>query len=126
MSAVPKQVHEAVTAMKASIQPFTASEKIYVQGSSPDIQVPFRKVSQSDTPASFGAEKNPPFYIYDTSGPYTDTAVSIDLRLGLPALRENWIEARGDTERLSGPSSSYGHDCDSRQHWSPGPLCVCK
>ena len=113
MSAVPKQVHEAVTAMKASIQPFTASEKIYVQGSSPDIQVPFRKVSQSDTPASFGAEKNPPFYIYDTSGPYTDTAVSIDLRLGLPALRENWIEARGDTERLSGPSSSYGHE---RQH----------
>ena len=56
MSAVPKQVHEAVTAMKASIQPFAASEKVYVQGSSPDIQVPFRKVSQSDTPASFGAE----------------------------------------------------------------------
>ena len=113
MSAVPKQVHEAVTAMKASIQPFTASEKVYVQGSSPDIQVPFRKVSQSDTPASFGAEKNPPLYVYDTSGPYTDPAASIDLRLGLPALREKWIEARGDTERLSGPSSSYGHE---RQH----------
>jgi phosphomethylpyrimidine synthase len=113
MSAVPKQVHEAVTAMKASIQPFAASEKVYVQGSSPDIQVPFRKVSQSDTPASFGAEKNPPLYVYDTSGPYTDPAASIDLRLGLPALREKWIESRGDTERLSGPSSSYGHD---RQH----------
>ncbi len=113
MSAVQKQVHEAVTAMKASIQPFAASEKVYVQGSSPDIQVPFRKVSQSDTPASFGAEKNPPLYVYDTSGPYTDPAASIDLRLGLPALREEWIEARGDTERLSGPSSSYGHE---RQH----------
>ncbi len=113
MSAVPKQVHEAVTAKKASIQPFAGSEKIYVQGSSPDIQVPLRKVSQSDTPASFGAEKNPPIYVYDTSGPYTDPAVSIDLRLGLPALREAWIEARGDTERLIGPSSSYGHE---RQH----------
>ncbi|MEI7869629.1 MAG: phosphomethylpyrimidine synthase ThiC [Candidatus Methylumidiphilus sp.] len=113
MSAVPKPVHEAVTAKKASIQPFAASEKFYVQGSSPDIRVPLRKVSQSDTPASFGAEKNPPIYVYDTSGPYTDLAVSIDLRLGLPALREDWIEARGDTERLTEPSSSYGHE---RQH----------
>ena len=113
MSAVPKLVHEAVTAKNASIQPFAASEKTYVQGSSPDIRVPLRKVSQSDTPASFGAEKNPPIYVYDTSGPYTDPAIAIDLRLGLPALREAWIEARGDTERLSGPSSSYGHE---RQH----------
>jgi phosphomethylpyrimidine synthase len=110
MSAVPKQVHEAVTAKVASIQPFAASEKFYVQGSSPDIRVPLRKVSQSDTPASFGAEKNPPIYVYDTSGPYTDPAASIDLRMGLPALREGWIDARGDTERLKGPSSSYGHD----------------
>ena len=107
MSAVPKQMlHEAVTAKKASIQPFTASEKIYAQGTSPNIRVPFRKVTQSDTPASFGAEKNPPLFIYDTSGPYTDPKVSIDLRLGLPALREPWIEARGDTVRLTGPSSS--------------------
>jgi phosphomethylpyrimidine synthase len=114
MSAVPKQfLHEAVTAKKASIQPFAASEKVYVQGSSPDIRVPLRKISQSDTPASFGAEKNPPIYVYDTSGPYTDPAVSIDLRQGLPALREAWIEARGDTERLAGPSSQYGHE---RQH----------
>jgi phosphomethylpyrimidine synthase len=114
MSAVPEEfLHEAVTAKKASIRPFTASEKIYVQGSSPDIRVPMRKVSQSDTPASFGAEKNPPVYVYDTSGPYTDPAVSIDLRQGLPALREAWIEGRGDSERLSGPSSAYGRE---RQH----------
>jgi len=114
MSAVPKHVlHEAVTAKKASIKPFAASEKVYVEGSSPDIRVPLRKITQSDTPASFGAEQNPPVYVYDTSGPYTDPAVSIDLRQGLPALREAWIEARGDTERLAGPSSSYGHE---RQH----------
>jgi len=114
MSAVPKHIlHEAVTAKEASIKPFTASEKVYVEGSSPDIRVPLRKVSQSDTPASFGAEKNPPIYVYDTSGPYTDPSITIDLRHGLPALREAWIEARGDTERLDGPSSSYGHE---RQH----------
>jgi len=114
MSAVPKHIlHEAVTAKKASIKPFAASEKVYVEGSSPDIRVPLRKISQSDTPASFGAEKNPPIYVYDTSGPYTDPSISIDLRQGLPALREAWIAARGDTEKLTGPSSSYGHE---RQH----------
>jgi phosphomethylpyrimidine synthase len=114
MSALPQEfLHEAVTAKKASIQPFAASEKIYVEGSRPDLRVPMRKVSQSDTPGRLGPEKNPPVYVYDTSGPYTDPAVSVDLRLGLPALRENWIAERNDTEQLSGPSSSYGHQ---RQH----------
>ena len=110
MSAVPKTIlHQAVEAKKASIQPFAASEKVYVQGSRPDIRVPMRKVSQNDTPASLGAEQNPPVYVYDTSGPYTDPAMTVDLRQGLPGLREAWIESRGDTEKLSGPSSSYGH-----------------
>ncbi|WP_317134001.1 phosphomethylpyrimidine synthase ThiC [Methylococcus mesophilus] len=109
MSAIPQEfLHEAVTAKKASIQPFAASEKVYVQGSRPDLRVPLRKISQSDTPTSSGRERNPPVYVYDTSGPYTDPAVSVDLRLGLPPLREPWIEERGDTELLKGPSSSYG------------------
>ena len=109
MSAFPdKFLHEAVTAKRTSIQPFAASEKVYVQGSRPDIRVPMRKIVQSDTPASFGAEKNPPIYVYDTSGPYTDPHVSIDLRQGLPAVREAWIRERGDTEELPGPSSEYG------------------
>jgi len=114
MSAVPQEfLHEAVTAKKASIQPFAASEKVYVEGGQSGVRVPMRKVSQSDTPGKLGAEKNPPVYVYDTSGPYTDPTVSVDLREGLPALRESWITARGDTEQLSGPSSSYGHQ---RQH----------
>ncbi|GAB6048207.1 phosphomethylpyrimidine synthase ThiC [Methyloparacoccus murrellii] len=109
MSAVPKTVlHDAVTAKQASIQPFAASEKVYIEGSRPDIRVPMRKISQSDTPTGFGAEENPPVYVYDTSGPYTDPAVTVDLRHGLPALREAWIEARGDTVELDGPSSRYG------------------
>ena len=92
----------------ATKQPFTNSRKVYVQGSRPDIQVPFREISLSDTPSAFGAEKNPPVMVYDTSGPYTDPSVKIDIRNGLPALRAKWIEERNDTEQLDGPSSALG------------------
>lgn len=109
MSAVSSTpLHEAVTAKRASIKPFAASEKIYVAGSRADLRVPMRKISQSGTPTGQGLEANPPVYVYDTSGPYTDPAISIDLRQGLPALREAWIEDRQDTEQLTGPSSLYG------------------
>ncbi|KIF81190.1 phosphomethylpyrimidine synthase ThiC [Noviherbaspirillum autotrophicum] len=93
---------------EAAIQPLPNSRKIYVEGSRPDIRVPMREISQADTPASMGAEKNPPIYVYDTSGPYTDPTVQIDIRSGLPALRAAWIAERGDTEELAGPSSQYG------------------
>ena len=110
MHAISKEfLHEAVTARSTSIQPFTASEKVYVSGSRPDIRVPLRKISQSDTPTAQGGEANPPVYVYDTSGPYTDPGLAVDLRQGLPALRESWIRERGDIEQLSGPSSRYGH-----------------
>ncbi|MEY3410992.1 MAG: hydroxymethylpyrimidine moiety synthesis in thiamine biosynthesis [Pseudomonadota bacterium] len=92
----------------ATKQPFTNSRKVYIQGSRPDIQVPFREISLSDTPSAFGAEKNPPVMVYDTSGPYTDPKVKIDIRNGLPALRAKWIEERNDTEQLDGPSSAFG------------------
>ena len=109
MNAVPDtQLHDAVTAKRASIQPFAASEKVYVEGSRPDIKVPMRRITQSDTPTARGGEQNPAITVYDTSGPYTDPAVSVDLRVGLPALRERWIEERGDTVQLTGPSSDYG------------------
>jgi len=110
MSALPDNLlHDAVTAKRASIKPFTASEKVYVEGSRSDIRVPMRKISQSDTPTAMGAETNPPIYVYDTSGPYTDAAVEIDLRLGLAPLREKWIEERQDTVELDGPSSVFGN-----------------
>ena len=92
----------------AAVEPLPASRKIHVQGSRPDIRVPMREISQSDTPASFGAEKNPPLTVYDTSGPYTDPQARIDIRKGLPALRAAWIAERGDTVELSGPTSEYG------------------
>ncbi len=89
-----------------------ASQKVYIEGSRPDIQVPMRKITLDPTPIQgvdeSDWEQNPPFYVYDTSGVYTDPDAQIDLTRGLPKLREGWIAERGDTEQLSGLSSSYG------------------
>jgi phosphomethylpyrimidine synthase len=93
---------------EAAVQPLPNSSKFYVQGSRPDLRVPMRKITQSDTAASFGAEKNPAIYVYDTSGPYTDPDAVIDIRSGLPTPRLPWILERNDTEELAGPSSAYG------------------
>jgi phosphomethylpyrimidine synthase len=92
----------------AAIAPLPNSRKVYVAGSRPDIQVPMREISQSDTPAGMGYEPNPPIYVYDCSGPYGDPAAKIDIRAGLPALRQAWIEERNDTEALPGLSSEFG------------------
>jgi phosphomethylpyrimidine synthase len=92
----------------AAIQPLPNSRKIYVEGSRPDIQVPMREVSQADTPTGMGGEKNPPIFVYDCSGPYSDPNAKIDIRQGLPALRQKWIEERNDTEVLPGLTSEYG------------------
>jgi phosphomethylpyrimidine synthase len=83
---------------------------VFVQGSRPDLKVPMREIAQSDTPGLFGAEKNAPIVVYDTSGPYTDPAANIDIRAGLLPLRAEWIEERGDTVVLAEPSSAYGRE----------------
>ena len=108
MSANPKFLSATARVDEAAIQPLPNSRKIYVSGSRPDIRVPMREITQSATPASFGREDNPPVYVYDTSGPYTDPEVRIDIRSGLSPLRQNWILERNDTEELAGPSSKYG------------------
>ena len=108
MNAQDKFVAAQAHVDDATIHPLPNSRKIYVTGSRPDIRVPMREISQSDTPTSMGGEQNPPIFVYDCSGPYTDPAATIDLRQGLPALRERWIEERGDSERLPAQSSSYG------------------
>ncbi|MFM7759446.1 MAG: phosphomethylpyrimidine synthase ThiC [Burkholderiaceae bacterium] len=107
-AANPQFLAATATVDEAAIQPLPNSRKIYVQGSRADLRVPMRKISQADTPASFGAEKNPPVYVYDTSGPYTDPNVNIDIRSGLAPLRGPWIAERNDTEELAGPTSLYG------------------
>ena len=85
-----------------------ASKKVYVEGSRPDIQVPFREISLTETPTGLGGEYNPPVMVYDTSGVYTDPNVQIDLNKGLPSVRQTWIEARNDTDVLSSLSSDFG------------------
>lgn len=108
MNADPKFLSAHATVDAAAVAPLPNSRKIHVPGSRPDIRVPMREIHQSDTPASFGAEPNPPVWVYDTSGPYTDPDARIDIRSGLAPLRAAWIAERGDTEELPGPTSAYG------------------
>lgn len=110
MSANPKFLAATAQVDSAAIQALPQSRKIYEQGSRPDIRVPFREISQDDTPTLFGGETNPPLTVYDTSGPYSDPEVSIDIRKGLPEVRRAWIDERQDTEVLTGPSSVYGQE----------------
>jgi phosphomethylpyrimidine synthase len=92
--------------------PLTGSRKIYVPGQLHNIQVAMREIVLADTQRKFDftnpTEQNPPVTVYDTSGPYTDPHVAIDLKKGLPRLREEWITSRGDVEELPGISSEYG------------------
>ncbi|MBV6410882.1 MAG: phosphomethylpyrimidine synthase ThiC [Burkholderiales bacterium] len=92
----------------AAVKPLPQSRKVYVTGSRPDLRVPMREISQSDTPTAMGGEQNPSICVYDCSGPYTDPAAEIDIRKGLPALRQRWIEERNDSEELPQLSSAYG------------------
>lgn len=85
------------------------SRKIYVPGVLHNIQVAMREITLSPTYLSNGdKEDNPPVTIYDSSGPFTDENIELDIRKGLPRLREPWIFERNDIEQLSEVSSSYG------------------
>jgi len=103
-----QNLSESAQVDQQSIQPFPRSQKIYVQGSRPDIRVPMREISLDVTPTDFGGEINAPVTVYDTSGPYTDPNVQIDVRRGLADVRSAWIEERGDTEKLPGLTSEFG------------------
>src|SRR5574338_485314 len=104
MNANPKFLAATAHVDDAAIKPLPNSRKVYVGA----LRVPMREISQADTPSLFGGEPNPPVYVYDCSGPYTDPAAKIDIRSGLPALRQQWIEERVDTEVLTDLSSEYG------------------
>jgi phosphomethylpyrimidine synthase len=109
MSAKPEEfLSQYATVDKASIADFPGSKKIYVTGSRADIRVPMREITLSDTQLNDGVEKNSPVIVYDTSGPYTDPNVEIDIQKGLVAIRENWIAERNDTELLTALSSEFG------------------
>ena len=84
-------IHDRPFRPAVTTGPLPASRKVYVEGSGPDIRVPMREIALDPSAGE------PPFVVYDTSGPYTDPQVEIDLTRGLPRLRAKWIEERGDT-----------------------------
>ncbi|HEY0096760.1 MAG TPA: phosphomethylpyrimidine synthase ThiC, partial [Archangium sp.] len=93
--------------------PLPASRKVYVPGVlNPELRVPVREIRQTPTRHGHGLDAtetpNPSVFVYDSSGPYTDPDAAIDLRRGLPPVRAEWIERRGDTQALPGISSEYG------------------
>ncbi|MFQ2313220.1 phosphomethylpyrimidine synthase ThiC [Aeromonas dhakensis] len=88
------------------------SRRIFIQGSRPDIRVPLREIQLADTfvggtKEAPQFEPNEPVPVYDTSGPYGEEAAPIDVRRGLPRLREQWVLERADTEALEGLSSTF-------------------
>src|SRR5215469_9126046 len=87
----------AVVPLEVATQSFPASRKVYLHGSlNPDVRVPLREISLHPSSGE------PPLLVYDSSGPYTDPGVRIDITRGLPHLREAWITARGDVESYIG------------------------
>ncbi len=109
MSAIPEAfLKKTARLSEDATRPFAGSRKIYIEGSRPDIRVPMREISQAPTRTDAGLEENPPITVYDTSGPYSDPDISVDLLKGMPDVRSRWIEERGDTELLAGPTSDYG------------------
>lgn len=109
MNAVPDEfLSKTAQVDDASVQPFPNSRKIYAQGSRPDLKVPMREITLTDTLTDSGTEQNPPITVYDTSGPYTDPDVQIDIRKGLQDIRSTWINERDDTEQLNSLTSEYG------------------
>lgn len=109
MSAIPEDFINKTNQLSDEVtQPFTGSKKIYITGSRPDIRVPMREITTTPTHTDQGEEANLPITVYDTSGPYTDPEVSIDLLKGLPDVRDAWIKERNDTDQLDGPSSEFG------------------
>ena len=93
---------EATGAM--SEQAFPSSRKVYIAGSRPDVRVPMREIELSPTRSRHGEKSNAPIRVYDTSGPRTDPKQAVDIRAGLPVLRQSWILERKDVEEYEGRS----------------------
>ncbi len=109
MSALPEDfVAKTAAIERRAIEPFPQSRKVYVTGRRADVRVPMREIALSPTRVGDRLEANAPLSVYDTSGPYTDPTVAIDIRRGLNPLRLPWVVERDDTLALAGLSSHYG------------------
>lgn len=99
--------------MQGSISkgPISGSRKVYVPGKIHDIKVAMREIAVSPTKLfNGGTLENPPVTVYDASGPYTDENAEINIKKGLPRIREQWILNRNDVERLGSTTSDYGRE----------------
>jgi phosphomethylpyrimidine synthase len=105
-----KKTDKAPEQETISTTPFAGSKKIYAEGTlHKNIKVAMREITLSPTKLSSGKmEENPSVIVYDTSGPYTDGNIKIDIKQGLPRVREQWILDRNDVEWLDNVSSEYG------------------
>jgi phosphomethylpyrimidine synthase len=114
MNAVPTELIRDTERLSESVtRSIPGSRKIHVEGSRSDVRVAMREIAQANTQTLAGVVENLPITVYDTSGPYSDPNVDINLAAGLAPLRARWIEARGDTEALSALSSAFGRE---REH----------
>jgi len=110
MSAIPEEfLSKTAKVNDASVQAFPNSKKITITGNRDDIRVPMREIALTNLPdVEHDGRQQQSILVYDTSGPYTDPDVSIDIRAGLQEIRKAWIEERDDTEILTSQSSHYG------------------
>lgn len=106
-----KKEEQLPTEKSISTTPFPNSKKVYVKGTLHNINVAMREIAISETKVR-GKQSipNEPVVVYDTSGPYTDINTTIDVKKGLPRLREEWILKRGDVEQLENITSAYGRE----------------
>jgi phosphomethylpyrimidine synthase len=109
-----KKPEQLPTEKSITTTPFPNSQKIYVKGSIHNMEVAMREVTLSDTKShGKAAQKNESVVIYDTSGPFTDPNITIDVKKGLHRMREEWILKREDVEQLNAVSSKYGQERQS-------------
>ena len=93
---------ESEEILETASKTFGGSKKIYLEGSSSDIKVPMREILQTDSLIGEKKQKNKPLYVYDTSGPYTDPEIEIDIEAGIPKSRNKWLLHReGNSTQMS-------------------------
>src|SRR5699024_6525675 len=97
-------IDDASSIIARARAPFPSSRRVYLEGEHHrDVRVPFREITISEGVAQGGQTlPRARFLVYDTSGPYTDPEIRIDVRKGLPHVRATWIDARDDTETYAG------------------------
>ena len=89
--------------LRSVTKPFPNSAKVHIEAPGTKVRVAMREITLAQTKDFQGnITQNPPLRVYDTSGPYTDPKVKIDIRAGLKPIRAEWIAERGDTETYAG------------------------